>query len=199
MTLSHLHNLLKLEDNEWNDCGRFARAKGYWNTTFGRFEQQWTLPFEVTRPAGREECFTFLHKKTLFIGLNLVGGSVQNRNEWQSRLSWQVAWTKSLILQNTGANAVVIFGHANPTVDHLAFFTPLRTFIRDRLQNRIPIMYMNGDAHEWNYQRNFFNQKNFLRIQLTGSTIEPPLKAVVNASMSQGVAANTFSYDRRLK
>lgn len=152
----------------------------------------------MIRPENHTECFAFLHKKTLFIGLNLVGGTVQSSSEWQRRLTWQIQWTKSLILQYTQANAVVILGHANPTVDHSAFFSPLRSFIQNQLQNRIPIMYMNGDAHAWHHEPNFYGQRNFLRIQLTGSTVEPPLKAMVNASSSFGFVSNTFSYDRRL-
>lgn len=185
-------------DNEWNDCSNFNMAKQYWNSTFQSFENHWNHSFDVIRPDSYKECFAFFHKKTLFIGLNLVGGRVQSTSEWQKRLSWQVEWTKTLILQYTQANAVVILGHANPTVDHSAFFTPLQSFIANRLRNRIPLLYMNGDAHEWHYQENFYSQRNFLRIQLTGGTVEPPLKAMVNAS-SQGIATQTcFLYDRRI-
>lgn len=188
-----------LLDNEWNDCPNINTAWGHWHNTFERFENHWDHSFQVTRPENRTECFTFLHKKTLFIGLNLVGGRVQSTGEWKRRLSWQVQWTKSLILQHTQANAVVILGHANPTADHAAFFTPLKAFIQSTLQNRIPIMYVNGDAHVWSNDSRFFGQRNFLRVQLTGGTVEPPLKVMVNASSSFGVVANTFSYDRRLK
>lgn len=59
-------------------------------------------------------------------------------------------------------------------------------------------MYMNGDAHVWEYKQKFYGQSNFLRIQLTGGTSEPPLKAVVNACSYRGIAADTFTYDRRL-
>jgi hypothetical protein len=104
-----------------------------------------------------------------------------------------------LILQYTEANAIVIFGHANPTSDHSKFFGPVRLFIQNELQNRIPIMYMNGDEHLWHYEPNFFNQKNFLRIQLTGGTSEPPLKVSVNASSADHGVNGAFSYDRRLK
>jgi hypothetical protein len=185
-------------DNEYNDCTNVNAAFGHWNSTFRDFENQWDHSFGVIRPADHEECFAFFHKKTLFIGLNLVGGRVQSSGEWQRRLSWQVQWTKSLILQYTQANAVVILGHANPTVDHSDFFTPLKQFIQNRLMNRIPILYMNGDAHAWHYEPKFFGQSNFLRIQLTGSTIEPPLKAMVNASAPQGFSRKVFTYDRRL-
>jgi hypothetical protein len=123
---------------------------------------------------------------------------VHSSVEWASRLTDQVEWTKSLISQFTEANAVVIFGHADPTIDHTLFFDPLQSFIQNNLQNRIPIMYMNGDSHQWHYEPNFYGQRNFLRIQLTGGTSEPPLKITVNASFAYHDVEGAFSYDRRL-
>jgi hypothetical protein len=123
---------------------------------------------------------------------------VHSSNEWASRLTDQVEWTKLLISQYTEANAILIFGHANPTNDHSKFFDPLRLYIQNDLQNRIPIMYMNGDEHVWHYEPNFYKQRNFLRIQLTGGTKEPPLKVSVNASSANHGVNGAFSYDRRL-
>jgi hypothetical protein len=120
-------------------------------------------------------------------------------------LTDQVEWTKSLILavvlQSSEANAVVIFGHADPKSNpnrYSRFFDPLQSFIQNILQNRIPIMYVNGDTHEWLYEQNFYGQRNFLRIMLTGGTEEPPLKVVVNASSANHGVNGAFSYDRRL-
>ena len=123
---------------------------------------------------------------------------MRSSTEWTSRLTDEVEWTKSLILQFTEANAVVIFGHADPRSKHAAFFDPLRLFIQNVLQNRIPIMYMNGDGHRWLYEPNFFGQSNFLRIMLTGGTKEPPLNVIVNASSADHGVGGAFSYDRQL-
>jgi hypothetical protein len=180
-------------DNEWNDCANIDTALGHWHTTFDYFEDNWGHSFNVMRPANRTENFVFFHKSTLFIGLNLVGGRVHSADEWKDRLNWEVQWTKSLILQYTQANAVVIMGHANPTGDHAQFFGPLKRFIRNVLQNGIPILYMNGDAHVWDVSKNFYDQSNFLRIQLTGGTTEPPLKMMVNASSLNNVVGKTFT------
>lgn len=38
-----------------------------------------------------------MDKGTLYIGLNIVGGLVHNANEWKTRLTEQVEWTKDLI------------------------------------------------------------------------------------------------------
>ncbi len=66
-------------------------------------------------------------------------------------------------------------------------------------EDSIPILYINGDAHVWDVSRNFYDQSSFLRIQLTGGTIEPPLKVMVNASSSNNGVGKTFTYNRRLK
>lgn len=89
-------------------------------------------------------------------------------------------------------------GHANPTGDHSQFFGPIKAFIKNNLQNGIPILYMNGDAHVWDVTKNFYGQSSFIRIQLTGGTSEPPLKMMVNASSSRSAVVNSFTYDRQL-
>jgi hypothetical protein len=43
-------------------------------TVFGDFHDQWNHPFTVIKHETRPENFSFLHKRTLFFGLNLVGG-----------------------------------------------------------------------------------------------------------------------------
>ena len=47
-------------------------------TVFGKFEEQWDHSFEVTRHEARPENFSFLSKRTLFFGLNIVGGENHN-------------------------------------------------------------------------------------------------------------------------
>ena len=47
-------------------------------TVFGKFEEQWDHSFEVTRHEERPENFSFLSKRTLFFGLNIVGGENHN-------------------------------------------------------------------------------------------------------------------------
>jgi hypothetical protein len=180
-------------------------AWSHWTATFSRFDENWNHTFKVARPEDRQENFAFVHKKTLFIGLNLVGGRVHNTSEWRSRLKEQVEWTKQLVSNHTGISAdhetvrsVVIFGHANPAVSHTDFFGPLRVFIQNELKNRVPVLYLNGDGHEWKVDQNFFEQNNWLRIQLTGGTSEPPLQMKVNASFPSDTTQATFFYNRRL-
>jgi hypothetical protein len=162
----------------------------------------WNHSFVIQRMDGRPETFSFVHKKTLFIGLNIVGGSVHDPSEWKTRLTSEVEWTKSLILNynasSTDVGRVIIFGHANPVIAHNAFFLPLQEFIKNKLQNGIPILYLNGDKHVWNYQPDFLNQTSLLRITLTGGSKEPPLKLIVKADGNQIKPMAAFKHDRQL-
>jgi hypothetical protein len=186
------------------------QAEEHWDAVFENFEQNWDHPFQVTRQPNRTENFAFVHKSSLFIGLNLVGGLVHHQGEWDSRLEDQFLWVKDLVTTHAlpagGASpdnvvvSVVIIGHATPTSDHGDFFDPLRDFIRDDVNNTVPFLYINGDDHAWKYTPNFFGQSNFLRIQVEGGTREPPLQVNVNAT-EQNLKnyADVFSYDRMIE
>jgi hypothetical protein len=169
-----------------------------WRATFGSFEDHWNHSFQVLRQTNRTENFSFVHKKTLFIGLNLVGGKVHDPVEWKTRLTDNANWMIELLKEYTGdtIKSVVLFGHTTPTEVNSDFFLPIRQYLVDHLPREVNILYMNGDAHVWRYEQAFLGQDNFLRIQLTGGTSEPPLKIVVDPSATHAVKA--FRYDRRL-
>jgi hypothetical protein len=150
----------QLGDNEWNDCPNRNAAWGYWIDTFQGFESRyWNHTFQIERMDDRPETFAFVHKGTLFIGLNLVGGVSFNDNEWSTRLSTQASWTMDLIRRHVNTTTVnsnafgsvpsmpiVIFGHVNPLNQHDAFFAPMQAFIRDELADDIPILYLSKCA-----------------------------------------------------
>lgn len=146
-----------------------------------------------------------MHHEILFLGLNLVGGRVHDALEWTTRLQEQATWTASVIGNHTGkssevpqVNAVVIFGHANPGEHHVEFFRPLHQYIGEHLDGDIPVLYLNGDGHEWLHEPSFLGHANFLRIQLTGGTVEPPLKLMVsNRKLDTDVyTSDIFRYNR---
>jgi len=202
LRLSHVPVFVILGDNDWNDCPNPQEGLEHWNAEFLGFESRfWDHSFAISTQPGRQENFSFQHKGTLFIGLNLVGGTVLSMNEWIDRLSSQVNWTKTLIRSYVAeispqTGRVVIFGHADPTIKHQRFFNPLRIFIKDELENSVPILYVNGDGHEWLYEPNFYGQSSFLRIMVQGLTVDPPLKVMVEADGSTKHTGVAFKYDR---
>lgn len=175
-----------------------------WKDEFLGFEtRHWRRSFDIQKQSGRRENFSFEHKGTLFIGLNLVGGAVHDSKEWSTRLSDQAKWTIKLIRDyvtsiSPQTGRIVIFGHADPTNKHQRFFNPLRNFIRDELKNTVPILYVNGDRHEWLYEPSFFGQSSFLRIMVKGKAVDPPLKITVSSSGRKVATRTAFKYGRRL-
>jgi hypothetical protein len=197
-------------DNDWNDCPNDVEALEYWETEFLQFESRhWNHSFVIQRQPYYPSNFAFVHKGTLFIGLKLVGGHPISNTEWNQRLTDEVQWTISLIRNYTatpfsfqhGLNAghrVVIFGHADPNSQHNLFFTPLRIFIMNELYNQVPILYMNGDNHEWLYEPNYMDQPSFVRIMVPGLGKEPPIKMTIIADARLSNVNEAFIYDRQL-
>ena len=77
------------------------------------------------------------------------------------------------------ADNVVIVGHATPTADHAAFFDPRVEYMEVELENSITFLYLNGDAHAWSVHSVFFEQPNFVQLQVEGGTRDPPLAVSV--------------------
>lgn len=212
LRLSHAPVFIVVGDNEWNDCSNHEDALKYWHREFQGFASRyWNHNFDVRYQPGRTENFSFIHKKTLFIGLNIVGGDVHNRTEWDTRLTEQYHWTRNLILsynyhdnndsangRNSEVGRVVIFGHADPRSSHSRFFSPLVNFVSRELKNSIPILYLHGDRHQWVYETSFRGQPSMLRIILSGGTVDPPLKVSVVADGTNVDTAEAFFFDRQL-
>lgn len=91
-----LHNFL---DNEWNNCPNIDEAYQNWLIAFDRFDELWNHDLPVIRNEKRKEIFSFVSKRSLFIGLNMVGGRVHDEAKWSERLDDQFKWIK---LFNTG-------------------------------------------------------------------------------------------------
>lgn len=199
---SHAPVFVILGDNDWTDCPNQDEGLQYWKDTFIRFEgRYWNHTFNIERMPGRLDNFAFEHKGTLFMGLNIVGGDVHSNTEWSSRLTDEVEWTMQLIrnyqTRYQYGGRVVIFGHANPNQNHRKYFDVLTSFLENEIENKIPILYINGDKHEWLYEPNFYDQPSFLRVMVSGRARDPPLKVTVNANGNFLPTKEAFVVDRR--
>ena len=191
-------------DNEWNDCQKSVIQVGWdrWIANFLHFENYWAHNFTVARQPGYEENFYFIHKRTLVMGLNIVGGRVHNTTEWSTRLTSQMEWVRSVVnahLPTGNADGVILMSHAKPSADHLEFTMPLRNYIRDELQNQYPILYLHGDGHDFMYTPHFLRQPNLLRMQHEGGVNEPILKILADPAKHKNSVYNAFQYDRQLE
>ena len=91
-------------DNEYNDCPDPAAALTLWHDTLLDFEtsnSDWQLPFTLSRQEpDYPENFAFLYENILFVGINLVGGTIHDADEWAARLAADLAWIDSNVEAN---------------------------------------------------------------------------------------------------
>lgn len=203
LTARPCNRISRHPDNEWNDCPNINQGFDYWMKVFGRFDEQWDHSFSIIRHDERTENFYFVHKRTLFFGLNIVGG-LHRPIEWEERLQDLYEWVKATVdlrvaSDQPEADSVVIFGHADPNNNHADFFDSLKVYLGEDSVADIPFLYLNGDAHAWDYKESFYDRSNFLRMQVEGGTREPPLQVSLdNTNARSKPASNVFSYDRML-
>ena len=169
-----------LGDNEFNDCTNPINALGLWNTYFLKLNTNWSFKPVVNYQPNRQENFSFIKDKVLFIGLNLVGSSIHDLEEWNSRLTDNSNYVQELFTSNKDkVSAVVVFGHANMVnlgPEKFATFTTAFRAAAATLQK--PVLYLQGDGHFW-MQDAPWPEKNIMRVQIEGGatavevTIDP--------------------------
>lgn len=191
-------------DNEWNDCGNNAEkideAWSLWTQYLLYMNKAWNhTKLQLVRQTDHTENFFFIRKRTLIFGLNIVGGRVQDADEWQTRLSDEANWVMEVIKQRVPieADGIIIMAHANPNNDHAPFFDPMKDFINDDLQNVFPILYLHGDGHAWRQVRKFQDTTNYMAVQHEGGVRDPILKVLANPSVYTTVT-QAFQFDRQL-
>ena len=177
-------------DNEWNDCADPDAAWQLWRRHFGRFEERWPGGFGIFRQLEREENFSFVRNRVLFLGLNLVGGRVHDAEEWRRRHAENLDWVRRNLRQfGDEVSAVVLFGHVNPVPVHDDFFTG---FVEEATARKKPFLYLHGDGHRWIHDRPFA-AKNVLRVQVDQGGIAPPVLVDVTDNPDE-----PFVFDRKL-
>jgi len=194
---SHAPVFVLLGDNDWSDCPNRGDGYEYWDDNFRHFESKhWNHTFDIVRQPGWDYNFAFVHKTTLFIGITTPQGWSKIMSS--SEMKDQVEWTKDLIRSYMSktpddvTGRVVLFGHD----DSGTFFDDFEEFVSDELQNRVPILFIQGNDHRWKYQPNFKDQSSLLQIVLEGGR-EPALEVRVNNTGTASDTGSAFNYDRR--
>lgn len=178
-------------DNEWNDCvsPEPDQAWQYWKKHMMRLDQRWQHDLPVFRQLNREENFSFVRGRVLFVGLNIVGGRVHDAAEWKQRHSLCLNWVRRNLIQfGEQVSSLVVFGHAKPAASHKDFFD---SFSEVAEQFDKPILYLHGDGHRWIHDRPFAAQ-NILRVQVDQGGTAPPLRVTVTDHPTA-----PFVFDRR--
>ena len=180
-----------LGDNEWNDCPRPAVGRKYWDRHLLKLDERWRHGFGLRRDPKRVENFAFVRNGVLVIGINIVGGTILDKDEWKTRHKGNVKWIETSLdhANQTGSvSSMIVLGHARPTDDHDDFFKPFAK-LADKFDK--PVLYLHGDGHSWEYKKEW-KKKNITRVQVDQGSKGPPVLVTVKSS-----GKKPFDFDRR--
>jgi hypothetical protein len=178
-------------DNEWNDLNDPAQGWRFWTKHFARFEENFKGFPPVRRQEVRSENFALTSKGVLLIGINLVGGRVHDKNEWQTRHRQNADWVLDNFVRSAEkTRAAVIFAQAQPTKEHEDFTKSLGEAARKFGK---PVLFLHADGHVWEVQDPWM-APNLRRVMTDQISRAPPVQVTVTDDPKQ-----PFVFDRRLK
>jgi hypothetical protein len=179
-----------LGDNEWNDLDDPAQGLVFWNRHFRDFDRYYQLDFTLEKQPVRTENFAFVHHQVLVIGLNIVGGKVHDKAEWELRLQQDADWVAQQFAKHSSdAKAAVLLAQAKPTADQELFFQQLTSLCKTWSK---PVLYLHADGHVWQLEKGW-RAPNLWRVQTDQIKLNAPVLVSVLDDPS-----NPFQFDRRL-
>jgi len=176
-------------DNEWNDLENPDLGWGYWVRHFTNFEQNFKNFPAIKRQQVRPENFAFEAKGVLVIGINLVGGRVHDKKEWQKRLQEDADWVEECLSGSGKTRAAVVCAQAMPAATVEPFFAQ---FARHAKKYARPVLYLHADGHVWTIEKGW-KAPNITRVQTDQVGRNPPVLVTVTDDPGQ-----PFVFDRRL-
>ncbi len=172
-------------DNEWNDCADPDAAWALWEAYFTDFEQNFCGAPPAEAQAVRHENFAFVHEGVLFVGLNLVGGRVHDRAEWDRRLQEDADWVElQFAAKQSEVRAAVVLAHAERSGSRDLFFDQ---FDASASAFGKPVLFVHGNSHDWAFTTNW-GAPNVSRISIQQN--DPPVEVAVTLD------ADPFLFER---
>lgn len=179
-----------LGDNEWNDLDNPAEGLAFWNRQLRDFEKHFPNSPRIEKQKERSENFAFVSKGVLVIGLNIVGGKVHDKAEWDTRLKQDADWvTEQFARHKADVRAAVLLAQANPAKPHEIFFKQLAESCNAWTK---PVLYLHADGHVWEVEK-AWRAPNLWRVQTDQVRLNPPVLVTVTEDPN-----NPFTFDRRL-
>ena len=187
--------------HEWNSCPDVEASAKLWRETFADYDSRWNgndngknKPFEVRRQRGRKENFAFVHKKAVYIGLNLVSHKkITNQNserddprKWSHRLDDNIEWVtqnvqKSMTDSKLDAELVVMFGNAGLVQENLPFFDAIKAKIEEWTVDNphVHFMYVKQGPSKMKFSNSIMELSNFFMLSVQNNRW-PPTKISVD-------------------
>lgn len=181
--------LFVVGDNEWNDQSDPWVTWPLWERDFSRFHEAYPDAPVVARQVERPENIAWLDDGVLFIGINMVGGTMHDVEEWGYRHRANAAWVAdNLATHGSDAFAVVVFAQAAPSLIHEDFTKPFASMVAAFGK---PVLYIHGDHHKWEYEEGW-RAPNLTRIQVDQVSKARPVHIIVSPDKPE----SPFSFDR---
>ena len=182
-------------DNDINDCPSVQHGEDMWMKYFHLFDETyWSHSFDLTRWGKLNESFGFLHKRVLFLGLNMVGGTPYSWSEKSNRHREHLEQVRVLFDRHQGNfDVIVLMKHAIPRYPHSDFFGDGSSdglFIDMIRRMGKPTIHFHGDWHEYYEIEGEYGIANYVRISLDGKSIAPPISVTIDVSKPNPVTVN---------
>jgi hypothetical protein len=171
-------------DNEYNDCPDPEQALSFWYEYLLSYDTKyWSAPsYQVSRQEPNfPENFSFVLKRILFVGINLVGGAVHDQQEWATRQAADLEWIDTQFnSRRSEFDVLVIFAHADPSISTNApFFQPLFDRIRFEYNIATVLIHRNLGIESFGAQENFDGIQDFVVLVAEGG-IWPPMRVEID-------------------
>uniref|UniRef100_A0A7S3P227 Calcineurin-like phosphoesterase domain-containing protein n=1 Tax=Amphora coffeiformis TaxID=265554 RepID=A0A7S3P227_9STRA len=198
MFRSHAPVFMLVGDNDIDDCPNKNDGMEYWTNSLDHFWEHWddsSIPAKVGQMSGMVGTWTFVQDQVLFIGVHL-------NHAYSPNVAGQTDWAISLIRQYVRdlypyTGRVVMFGHSGPLDHHVDFFDGLSDYFRYELQDSIPLLYVQGDTHRWDFQRSFYGRSSWMKITVEGEAREAPTRLQISSTGAWQDPRDAFRYQRR--
>ena len=193
-------------DNEWNDRPDPDVGWGFWEKHLMKLNDRFDPPWVTERQDVPPENFAFVHGGVLFIGLNVVGGTVHDPVEWATRFKQDNDWVEAQYLKHAAkVRAAVVMAQANvvgqgkPKVAVNLLFKPFTSrFAELSASFGKPVLFIHADGHNWTKDRPWKTAQNVTRVQVDLIQAKfPPVQVTVREEA--GGDGEMFEFDRRLE
>lgn len=193
-------------DNEWNDRPDPDVGWRFWEKHLMKLNERFDPPWTTERQQARPENFAFVDGGVLFIGLNVVGGTVHDPVEWATRFKQDNDWVAAQYAKHRDkVRAAVVMAQANvvgqgkPKAAVNLLFKPFTSrFAELSAKFGKPVLFIHADGHNWTKDRPWNGAKNVVRVQVDLIQAKfPPVQVTVRDE--PGAEGEMFEFDRRLE
>jgi uncharacterized repeat protein (TIGR02543 family) len=163
-------------DNEYSDCANPVAALALWKKYFLTFGESFCGAPYTEHQSVRPENIVFTMNGVLFVGINLIGGSVHDKNEWNIRMKDDADWVSQQFQAKVSqVRAAVVFAQTGNRSAVTSFTTQFRAAAAAFAK---PVLYIHGDLHTFKYDQPW-PEKNIMRLEVPKGNAEPPLEVTV--------------------